>query len=153
MTTPWYRQFWPWFLIALPGSVVIAGLLTWAIAARHADDLVINDYYRSGLAINRDLEMLERARALGLEARVALENGRVTVAMRGSTAPPALQMLLSHPLEADRDQLLRLPRAQDGLYLGEASWDPGTRWLWVIEPLGLPEEQRWRLDGEVVAGP
>jgi hypothetical protein len=153
MNTPWYRQFWPWFLIALPGSVVIAGLLTWAIAARHADDLVVNDYYRSGLAINRNLEMLERARTLGLEARVALEDGRVSVTLLGKPAPPALKMLLSHPLEADRDQVVRLPRAPGGQYLGEASWDPGTRWLWVIEPLGLPEEQHWRLDGEVVAAP
>ena len=23
---PWYRQFWPWFLIALPATVVVAGL-------------------------------------------------------------------------------------------------------------------------------
>ena len=25
---PWYRQFYPWMLIALPASAVIAGLLS-----------------------------------------------------------------------------------------------------------------------------
>ncbi|NND59665.1 MAG: hypothetical protein HKN49_05295 [Gammaproteobacteria bacterium] len=35
-TTPWYRQFWPWFVIALPATVVIASMITiWlAIEAR-----------------------------------------------------------------------------------------------------------------------
>ncbi len=28
MITPWYKQFWPWFLIALPASVVVASLIT-----------------------------------------------------------------------------------------------------------------------------
>lgn len=26
--TPWYRQFWPWFLIALPASAVTASIAT-----------------------------------------------------------------------------------------------------------------------------
>lgn len=35
-TTPWYKQFWPWFLIALPGSVVIASLFTISLAVENA---------------------------------------------------------------------------------------------------------------------
>ena len=35
-TTPWYRQFWPWFLIVLPGSVVVAALTTVYIANKGA---------------------------------------------------------------------------------------------------------------------
>lgn len=33
---PWYRQFWPWFVISLPATAVIASLVTvWiAVAAR-----------------------------------------------------------------------------------------------------------------------
>ena len=54
-TLPWYRQFWPWFLIALPACVVIAAIATALIASRHADDLVADSYYKDGLAINRRL--------------------------------------------------------------------------------------------------
>ncbi|MDX2349593.1 MAG: FixH family protein, partial [Porticoccus sp.] len=43
-TKPWYRQFWPWFLMALPGSVVIAGLTTVYIAFNGADTLVNDNY-------------------------------------------------------------------------------------------------------------
>lgn len=35
-TKPWYKQFWPWFLISLPGSVVIASMFTISIAVENA---------------------------------------------------------------------------------------------------------------------
>ena len=49
---PWFKQFWPWFLIILPGTVVIASLATVIIAFKGADDVVSKDYYKEGLAIN-----------------------------------------------------------------------------------------------------
>lgn len=36
-TRPWYREPWVLFIIALPASAVIAGLVTWYIAARGTD--------------------------------------------------------------------------------------------------------------------
>ena len=45
---PWYRQFWPWFIIALPASVVIASFVTLWLAVTHPDHLVIDeDQYRN----------------------------------------------------------------------------------------------------------
>ncbi|MBN1379913.1 MAG: FixH family protein [Gammaproteobacteria bacterium] len=40
MTIAWYRQFWPWFLIALPTAAVLAGILTLFIAAKNPDLLI-----------------------------------------------------------------------------------------------------------------
>ena len=40
-TKPWYRQFWPWFIIALPASAVVAGLTTVWIAMQTTDSLVV----------------------------------------------------------------------------------------------------------------
>ena len=73
---PWYRQFWPWFIIALPASVVVAGLITVFIAFRHADTLVNDNYYKDGLAINQTLAQDTRARELGVEATIDFD--RVT---------------------------------------------------------------------------
>ena len=47
---PWYRQFWPWFIIALPASAVVAGLLTLWIAISNPDYLVIDDQEYSRLS-------------------------------------------------------------------------------------------------------
>lgn len=55
-TESWFRQFWPWFLIALPGTVVIASLLTVYIAVTHQDPVVDGNYYKHGLTINERLD-------------------------------------------------------------------------------------------------
>lgn len=43
---PWYKQFWPWFLIALPGSVVIASMFTITLAVQNAPVIVQKDIGR-----------------------------------------------------------------------------------------------------------
>ena len=40
---PWYRQPWVWFLIALPMTAVVGGLVTMYIAATTSDGLVVDD--------------------------------------------------------------------------------------------------------------
>ncbi|HEY5774490.1 MAG TPA: FixH family protein [Xanthomonadales bacterium] len=40
---PWYRQFWPWFIIALPTSAVIASFVSLWLAVSNPDQLVVTD--------------------------------------------------------------------------------------------------------------
>jgi len=40
---PWYRQFWPWFIIALPTAAVIASFITLWLAVSNPDPLVVDD--------------------------------------------------------------------------------------------------------------
>ena len=54
--TPWYKQFWPWVLIGLPTSVVIASVVTYFLAINGMDSVISKDYYKEGLAVNADLE-------------------------------------------------------------------------------------------------
>jgi hypothetical protein len=70
--TPWCRQAWPWFLISLPATAVVAGLITFYLAARGWDGPVANDYYKQGLAINEELTRSSRAAELGVTASVKL---------------------------------------------------------------------------------
>ncbi len=145
---PWYRQFWPWFLIALPGSVVIAGLSTVFIANRHADDLVVDDYYKDGLAINQQLERQRIASELGLEASVTVLDRVVQVRLDGGSYDQELELRLSHPLEADRDFSLQLAARAPGLYVGEAPAAPAPNWHWTLDSA----DGGWRLDGSLTAG-
>ena len=40
---PWYRQFWPWFIIALPTAAVVAGFFTLWLAISNPDYLVVDE--------------------------------------------------------------------------------------------------------------
>lgn len=50
-STHWYQQFWPWFLIVLPSTVVIASIITMAIAFKYADQPVVGGYEKHGLTV------------------------------------------------------------------------------------------------------
>lgn len=45
-SAPWFKQFWPWFLIALPGSVVLASIFTLYLAVQHAPVVIKKDIGR-----------------------------------------------------------------------------------------------------------
>ena len=53
---PWYREPWPWILMAGPFAVIVAGLFTAWMAVTRADPLVVDNYYKEGLAINQVIE-------------------------------------------------------------------------------------------------
>ena len=148
MTKPWYRQFWPWFIIALPATVVVAGLSTLYIANRHADDLVVHEYYKDGLAINRQLEKQQRARELGISGTLQIAGTRVRLQLAGAGAATGLTLRLSHPLEADRDLAVPLVPLGDGMYEATLPYTVAARWHWIIDSSDI---DAWRLDG--VLGP
>lgn len=152
---PWYRQFWPWFLIALPGSVVIAGLSTLYIANRYSDDLVVDEYYKDGMAINKELGKQATAQKLGIAAQIKVLDRRAQVRLSGEVSPESFELRFSHPLEADRDFSVTLAELAPGLYQAELPAEVSPNWHWIMESI----DNQWRLDGSlrpedfIVSGP
>ena len=145
---PWYRQFWPWFLIMLPGTVVVAGISMIFIANEGADDLVVDEYYKDGLAINRKLEKKELATQLGISASMMISGDQIVVATTGPVTQNQLKLLMSHPLESDQDFEVMLVQSVPGEYRGRLSNTVAPRWHWALMSEG---EQAWRLDGSLTA--
>ena len=54
-TTPWYRELWPWLVMAPPFVSILGGVALAWIAISSNDGLVTPDYYRQGIEINRRL--------------------------------------------------------------------------------------------------
>ncbi len=140
-TKPWYREPWPWILIALPASAVVAGLVTLAIAVKHQDSLVAEDYYKRGLAINQVLARESRAGELGLSARLSLRDGLARVELSGADAPPLLVVRFVHPTRAGEDRELLLAKVSGGWYQAKAPALAGSRWHVQLEDA----EGHWRL--------
>lgn len=51
---PWYKQFWPWALIMLPASGVIASMVTITLAVSNAPVITDNDIGRFAKVEQRD---------------------------------------------------------------------------------------------------
>ncbi|MFK7732750.1 MAG: hypothetical protein AB8B48_14115 [Pseudomonadales bacterium] len=48
---PWYREFWPWFIVALIGSVLMASIATIGLALKYNDAPAEGHYQKQGLGI------------------------------------------------------------------------------------------------------
>ncbi|WP_025820359.1 FixH family protein [Shewanella marina] len=101
---PWYKQFWPWFLIVLPLCVVIASFTTLKIAIDHADPLVAEDYYKDGKAINMDLRKSKYAKQLGMQYSFTMSGNQIVISQHGGPEyNTALKIAFYHPTIAERD--------------------------------------------------
>ena len=145
---PWYRQFWPWFLFGLPAIAVVASLATVVIAFKHSPALVVDDYYRVGKAMNRDLAQDQLATALGVSARLDFESGLVVTVSGLEGAPmERLELSFRHNLVASLDQVIWLEPEADGRYRSLPSIGL-TSGEWLVQL--RPEAQGWRLRGQLI---
>jgi len=53
-TKPWFKQFWPWFLISLPGSVVVASIFTISLAVENAPIITQSNLGKFVQPINKE---------------------------------------------------------------------------------------------------
>jgi hypothetical protein len=127
---PWYREPWPWFLISLPTTAVIAGLTTVWIATTSADGLVVGDYYKAGLAINQTLARDDAARALALTATLQRDADSLALTLTGrlQAYPAQLSLTLAHPTRQGLDQTLVLSHAGGGRYRTSLPVLPDGKW-------------------------
>ena len=149
---PWYRQFWPWFLIVPPATAVVAGIATVIIAAHDPDSLVVDDYYRQGLAINRDLARIRNAEQLGMSGTLTINiDSRMVTLQLDNIKPDTEELTLRfiHPLRAHKDQqtLLHYDKDKSGQLIGIVNLKPEDSGVWrvILEPADLS----WRLGGQL----
>jgi hypothetical protein len=131
-TRPWYREPWPWLLMSGPAAVLVAGAITSWIAFRTADGLVVEDYYKQGLAINKVLKREDNARTLGIAADIVLRRDRLEVSMSGAQ-PEVMFAHLAHATRAGHDLRLRMVRSPAGRYAADLPPLPAGRWRIALE--------------------
>jgi uncharacterized protein len=141
-TQPWYREPWPWILMAGPAVVVVAGLVTAWLAVRGEDGLVADDYYKQGLAINQTIVRGAEAVRLGAQAELQFAGDRIRVTLANAGVRGALTLRLVHPTRIGMDQSLNLAEVQPGVYEGLLQDLQPGRWHMVLE------DRDWRLTSD-----
>jgi hypothetical protein len=105
---------------------------------------VADDYYKRGLAINRQLARADRAASLGLSATVDIDAAGAVRAVVTSEQglrpqPTVVRLQLVHPTRTGLDQRADLVRGPDGAYVGRIAPVTAGRWLVIVE------HDEWRL--------
>ena len=112
----WYREPWPWILMAGPAAVIVAATAS-AWLAFDTNDGVTTEF-RLGLAAGQTLGRVCSTAALGYRSALSLEaGGALEVRLSGGSAPPyALRMRLTQPSRPDLDRVIELETTGKGMY-------------------------------------
>lgn len=149
----WYREPWPWLLMAGPFVVIVASLASAWMAVKSDDGVVAQNYYKQGLLINQRLKHAAPDPEPQLGAMITVTaGGEVRVHMEGlaeglADAPPSLRLKLVHPATGSHPQSVMLKRGTDGDYVGALPEQTPGRWIVTLEADG------WRLPTTTVSGP
>ena len=133
---PWYKQGWPWALIAIPFFTVVAGVITFIIANDTSDSLVQDDYYKQGLAINSNFERIEHARKLNLIATITFDQQSelISLSMRSTgDLPELIELTFSHPTLKNKDRKIAFNRLTPKEYVGQLDHLEDANWHVLLE--------------------
>ncbi|MBB5020385.1 hypothetical protein HNQ59_003704 [Chitinivorax tropicus] len=145
---PWYRYAAPWLLMAGPAVVVVAGFITAWLAVKHNDALVVDDYYKQGKEINRDIARDQIAHDVDARADIMLgaNDSQLRMIVTGNSKmqrPGELVIKLTHPTLAGQDMSLAAKRTEGDTYQVSLPKAMHGKWYVSLEDPG----QRWRLTG------
>ena len=153
----WYRVPMVWLLIALPLSAVAGGFTTLWLALRSDDGLVVDDYYRRGMEINRDLDRDRAAAARGIKAQLQLDDARrslrIELSLPAAQQPAQLEVQLLHATRQGYDRRFAIARGVDGVYSAPlVGMAPGRYYVqlaagdWrLLGSLRFPDESRFEI--------
>ena len=147
MKKPWYKQFWPWFLIFLPMCAVTGSFITLGIFAQNSVNLVSEDYYKEGKGINVDLTKIHVAKGFQLKATVVSTSTGLLFHLDKGKLPiyPALQVSFTHRSLPDRDFERTISSDANGNY--RITLDAPLNGPWFIK--FEPHNKEWMIQGKV----
>ncbi|MCY4362655.1 MAG: FixH family protein [Gammaproteobacteria bacterium] len=140
----WATEPYVWLILLFPLLAVIGGIVTTWLAVSSDDGLVVDDYYKRGLEINRTLERDRAAQGYDLKSIIHTteDDRKLRIILQGNrlfTPPEKITLQLLHPTRSGHDRKLLLEHSGSGAYHG--GLPPLIKGNWHV----LIEAQDWRL--------
>lgn len=137
MNQPWYKQFWPWFLISVPVLVmVVCAIIIYLSISQGNFSMVVDDYYKKGKAINAVIEHVEEAQKRNIAFEFSADKGQLI--LRYTSGQPteltALKISFHHATQANKDFSRMLTVTADGTYRASIPDDIDGKWTITVEP-------------------
>jgi hypothetical protein len=148
VTPPWYKQFWPWFLIAVPIISLALGITMLMLAINTEDSLVVDDYYKQGKAINNKLEKIRNAKTLNIRTEITFLDNKVELRFLSEdlNQGAALTLEFYHATQSERDFSLNLTQQANGIY--QAPLENALAGKWRIGL--LPYHREWKVQQDFI---
>jgi uncharacterized protein len=141
---PWHKEFYVWMIIFFPVLAIVGGIVTTFLAVKSNDGLVVDDYYKQGLEINRTLERDQVAFDYNLDAIISLNQELEEVVIQFSSNsnfvyPQNLSVTFLHSTRAGLDKEVSMILTQDHIYRGNLAALEAGKWYVHIQ------RDNWRL--------
>ncbi|HFB67195.1 MAG TPA: hypothetical protein ENJ60_16790 [Aeromonadales bacterium] len=144
---PWFKEPWLWLVILLPVSAVVAGISTVIIANNNAVEMVNDDYYKLGLAINRNIDAVTKAKSLDIKGRLFFSPDKIQLHLQSNGDEITDQILLDliHPTEKRLDKHFKMKSLGHGVFSIENSIPvSGRRYIRITSV-----ENQWVIKSEI----
>jgi hypothetical protein len=145
-TQPWFRQFWPWFVISIPAATVCACLYTIWLAVSTSDSLVVEKGRGVDVQTDAFLSAEALARDAGITADIVINGDSGAVVVSLVNAPQSaedLSLQFSHPTIKSQDFALALvPLPEAGSFTAFLPQRLSGRWY-----VSLQDGTEWRVSG------
>lgn len=147
-TKPWYKQFWPWFLIAIPCSSLIVGSQVFRLAMDGTNSMVVDDYYKEGKSINARLDKIVKAQELNIKTSLSIQPGNIALSFESGapTSGEALQLDFFHATQEAKDIVVLLTRDANGIYRSNEEFIISGKWRLRLTPL----DESWKIQKRLV---
>lgn len=135
-------------LLAIPLSSVCVGAVMLWLAVTNQDGLVVDDYYKRGMQINRTLERDATAARLklGSDLRFIGATGQVVATLEageGFIYPANISFGVYHTVKPEFDREIHLSRVSDKVYAGPLPELVHGKWNASLF------SDEWRLSGRI----
>lgn len=141
---PWHKENYVWMIIFFPVLAIVGGIITTILAVQSDDGLVVDDYYKEGLEINRTLERDQLAINYQLEADIKINESleEVVVTLEASSNfiyPENLSVTFLNSTRAGYDKEVAMILTEEKTYRGNLSKLMPGKWYVHIQ------RDDWRL--------
>ena len=139
----WYKNPWVWLVIFFPVLAVVAGIATVIITSQNQPDMVVDDYYKKGKAINQELTLYNKALELGVELSLNVTQDRIEV--KSNKTLPAIKLQMVHSTLAASDFTIVLTPNAIGSFSATVEQSLDGKWQAIL----MPMDESWKVKSTI----
>ncbi len=148
-SSPWYKEPWPWVLIAIILIPMLVAVVRISIYKEYKVEMVVDDYYKKGKSINQEFAREKLASSYNISALVNFTDHNIVLDVNHNNQAPKLASLIIsfyHSTQGIKDFNLMATARADGKFSAELpNKNLDGKWQLTIEP----HDKKWKIQKNI----